>query len=72
MINIQKLKLHTEKMRSMSLEKLQSYMPTNPAWMNGAIASNTILETFAEFFGSELIIPSNKNLNDGVLLEMVK
>jgi|GEM_PF-3482776 len=72
MITIKKLISQTTKMRAMDLDQLQGYMPTNPAWMNGAIASNTILETFAEYFGSELIIPSNKNLNDGVLLEMMK
>ena len=63
---------YSRKMRTMNLEKLHGYMPANPAWMNGALASNTILETIAEYFNCQTVIPSNMNLNDGIILEMVE
>lgn len=71
-ISLEKFKSYAAKMRLMKQEELYAFMPANPKWMNGAIASNTILETIAEFLGVETIIPSNKNLNDGVLLTMVE
>lgn len=71
-LSLKKFKSHADGMRLMTQEKLSSFMPANPKWMNGAVASNTILETIAEFLGVETIIPSNKNLNDGVLLTMIE
>lgn len=71
-IFLERFKKHTAKMRKMTLEELHSFMPANPNWMNGAVASNTILETTAEFLGIETIVPSNKNLSDGVLLSMIR
>lgn len=71
-LSLKKFKGHASKMRLMTQENLFSFMPANPKWMNGAIASNTILETIAEFFDAETIVPSNKNLSDGVLLTMIE
>lgn len=59
-------------MRRLTLDELHAYMPVNPAWMNGAIASNTLLEASAEFLGVQTIIPSNKNLNDGLLFSVFR
>ena len=71
-ISLQKFASYAKKMRKMTLAELRSFLPANPNWMNGAIASNTILETMAEYCGAETIIPSNKNLNDGVLLDLIR
>jgi len=71
-ISLGKFRSYAAKMRLMNQEELYAFMPANPKWMNGAISSNTILETIAEFLGVETIIPSNKNLNDGVLLTMIE
>ena len=60
-----------KKMRNMKLEELHAFMPDNPKWMNGTISSNTLLETIAEFYKIDTIIPSNKNLNDGILHKMM-
>lgn len=70
-ISLERFKKYATEMRKMTLKELHSFMPTNPNWMNGAIASNTILETMAEFSGAKVIVPSNKNLNDGILLSMI-
>lgn len=57
-------------MRELNLEEIQSFMPTNSNWMNGAIASNTLLEVLCELFKIKTIIPSNKNINDGIVITM--
>ncbi len=66
------VKDHAAQMRKFTLDRLHEFMPGNPQWMNGAISSNTILEVLADFFNVNTIIPSNKNLNDGVLNRVVK
>lgn len=71
-ISLRKFRNYAAKMRLMKQEELYAFMPANPKWMNGAVASNTILETIAEFLGVETIVPSNKNINDGVLLTMIE
>jgi exopolyphosphatase/guanosine-5'-triphosphate,3'-diphosphate pyrophosphatase len=63
-------KEYSAKMRNMTLEEIQSFMPNNPNWMNGAVASNTLLEVLSDIFKIKTIIPSNKNVNDGILLTM--
>ncbi len=70
-LNKENFDKYASKMREMSLEKIQSFMPENPGWMSGAIASNTLLEVLSDVFEVEIIIPSNKNVNDGILLEMM-
>lgn len=72
MISLEQFMKHATKMRKMTQEELGAFMPSNPKWMNGAITSNTILETIAEFLKIKTIIPSNKNLNNGVLLTMLE
>ncbi len=61
---------HAAEMRVLSLEQIQAFMPDNPNWMSGAVASNTLLEVLADVFEIKIIIPSNKNVNDGILLKM--
>ncbi len=53
-------------------EELYQYMPHNPKWMDGAVACTAIALAIAEKLGVNLIVPSNKNLNDGLLLEYLK
>jgi hypothetical protein len=69
-INKKNYKMYSAKMREMALEEIQAFMPNNPNWMNGAIASNTLLEVLSDVFKIKTIIPSNKNVNDGILLTM--
>jgi exopolyphosphatase/pppGpp-phosphohydrolase len=69
-ISPKSFKEYAAEMRKMSLEEIQAFMPNNPNWMNGAIASNTLLETFGDLFKIKTVIPSNKNVNDGILLTM--
>jgi hypothetical protein len=69
-ISKQSFKEYSAKMREMTLEEIQAFMPNNPNWMNGAIASNTLLEVLSDLFKAKTIIPSNKNVNDGILLTM--
>ena len=44
-------------------------MPQNPKWMDGAVACTAIALAIADKLGVNLIVPSNKNLNDGLLLK---
>lgn len=69
-ISVTKFKQRCSEMRDLSLEEIQSFMPTNPNWMNGAIASNTLLEVLCKLFNIKTIIPSNKNINDGIVITM--
>ncbi len=69
-INKKDYKMYSAEMREMTLEEIQAFMPNNPNWMNGAIASNTLLEVLSDVFKIKTIIPSNKNVNDGILLTM--
>lgn len=69
-LSLENMKKHAEKMRKMSKEELRNYMPNNPKWMDGAVVSNALGVTVAETVGAETIIPSNKNVNDGIILTM--
>ncbi len=69
-LSLDGLKNHAEKMRRMSKDELRNYMPNNPKWMDGAVVSNALGETIAEAVGAKIIIPSNKNVNDGIILTM--
>jgi exopolyphosphatase / guanosine-5'-triphosphate,3'-diphosphate pyrophosphatase len=69
-ISTENFKNFSGEMRKLSLEEIQSFMPANPNWMNGAIASNTLLEVLCDLFKIKTIIPSNKNLNDGIIITM--
>lgn len=71
-ISLVNFKKQARQMRKMKREELRAFMPANPRWMDGAIASNVIAECMAEFLGAKTIVPSNKNLNDGILLSMIE
>lgn len=71
-IGFKKFVDYANKMKGMNREELHAFMPENPRWMDGAVSSNAILECIANYFKCEVIIPSNKNLNDGILLEMIE
>ncbi|KUK84043.1 MAG: Ppx/GppA phosphatase [Microgenomates bacterium 39_6] len=70
-ISLADFKKHAQKMRQMKLVELQAFMPNNPNWMNGAVASNTIVEVLLDTLEINVAIPSNKNLNDGILQELI-
>lgn len=61
----------TERLSSLTLDELRAFMPANPRWMDGAIASNDITIAVCRHFGIRTIVPSNKNLVDGLLLRML-
>ncbi|MEA2020369.1 MAG: hypothetical protein U9M98_01490 [Patescibacteria group bacterium] len=69
-LSISALEKHAEKMRQMPKDELRSYMPSNPKWIDGAVVSNALGETIAKRVGAKTIIPSNKNVNDGIILTM--
>jgi exopolyphosphatase/guanosine-5'-triphosphate,3'-diphosphate pyrophosphatase len=56
----------------MRKETLRSFRPQNPKWMEGAVVSNTIAIHIARKFGISEIIPSNRNITDGLLLDLQK
>jgi len=56
----------------MSKSQLYEFMPQNPKWMDGAIACTAIAIAIADKLKVNLIVPSNKNLNDGLLLKYLE
>lgn len=59
-----------KKIRKLRSNKLYALAPdpNNPKWMDGAIICNAIAISAAKKLGVEQIIPSNRNLTDGLLL----
>ncbi|KKR88280.1 MAG: Exopolyphosphatase [Candidatus Wolfebacteria bacterium GW2011_GWB1_41_12] len=55
--------------KKMPKSRLYEFMPQNPKWMDGAVACTAIALAIADKLGVNLIVPSNKNLNDGLLLK---
>jgi exopolyphosphatase/guanosine-5'-triphosphate,3'-diphosphate pyrophosphatase len=58
------------RIRKTRKEILRSFRPQNPKWMEGAIVSNTIATYIAKKFDVSEIIPSNRNITDGLLLAL--
>jgi len=58
--------------KRMPKSQLYEFMPQNPKWMDGAVACTAIALAIADKLGVNLIVPSNKNLNDGLLLKYVE
>lgn len=71
-ISIRDFKKRAEEIRNMTKEELYSYFPKNPKWLNGAVACNTIAICIAEKCGFNFCVPSDKNLLDGIVLEVIK
>ena len=61
-----------QKTKHMKREELRSFKPDNPMWMDGAIVSNAIAIHVAHKLGFSEIIPSNRNVIDGFLLDLRK
>lgn len=59
-----------QRIRCMKKEELRSLKPDNPMWMDGAIVSNSIALCIANKFAFTEIIPSNRNVTDGFLLDL--
>lgn len=64
--------MFAEALRKMKKAELYAKAPdlTNPTWMDGAIASNALAIGFAQAAGITRIIPSNRNIADGLLLQL--
>ena len=70
-VDIDKFKKFAMDMRKKNLKELFKFFPENPVWMSGAIASNAIAIAIAEKLGVGFFVPSDKNLSDGLILEMM-
>ncbi len=57
---------------TMKKEELYKFMPENPHWMDGAVSCTAIALAIAEKLGTEIVVPSDKNLTDGLLLEYLQ
>nr|WP_245186863.1 hypothetical protein [Enterococcus larvae] len=57
---------NSEVVHNTTLEELQSFMPENPQWMNGARACSLLAQTIFEKYGINNIVPSDANLLSGV------
>jgi exopolyphosphatase/guanosine-5'-triphosphate,3'-diphosphate pyrophosphatase len=66
-IALDDFKKFDKKIWSMSLEDLQEIMPEPKNWINGAYFCNTIVVALAQVLGINEIVPSDKNLTDGLL-----
>lgn len=63
---------YCEYLRRLNQQQLRNFMPENPEWMDGAIACNATARMIAQHFGISKIIPSDKNLNDGLILRILR
>lgn len=67
-ISLDLFKRKFQEIKSMKKEDLYKFMPENPKWMDGVVSCSAIAIVIAEKLGVNIIVPSNKNLNDGLLL----
>jgi len=56
---------------SEKMSVLKQFMPKNPDWMVGSRACSALAEAICEFYGIDLIVPSNLNLIDGIVANMI-
>jgi exopolyphosphatase/guanosine-5'-triphosphate,3'-diphosphate pyrophosphatase len=61
-----------ERLSSLTLDELRAFMPANPRWMDGALASNELTVAVCRHFDVQTIVPSNRNLVDGLLLQILR
>jgi exopolyphosphatase/guanosine-5'-triphosphate,3'-diphosphate pyrophosphatase len=61
----------SEELRHLTRAQLRQISPNpqNPRWMDGALASNALAICFAERLGVKRLIPSDRNISDGLVLE---
>ena len=59
-----------ERIRRMINDQLRALRAKNPEWMDGAITTNAVAICVAEKLGVTEIVPSDKNMTDGLLVEM--
>ncbi len=71
-VKLSEFRKFSDKIRKMKNENLNSMMPDTPGWMDGAIASNAVVIALAEKLGAACMIPSNKNITDGLLIDLAK
>jgi exopolyphosphatase/guanosine-5'-triphosphate,3'-diphosphate pyrophosphatase len=71
-IQIDDFRIFAQRIRKMSKKQLYQLAPNpeNPHWMDGAIASNVIASCIANRIGAKEIIPSNRNIADGLILQL--
>lgn len=50
-----------------TLEKLESFMPSDPLWMHGARACSAIAQAIVEHYGVKKLIPSDSNMIHGTV-----
>lgn len=69
MITVQNFRKRFRDISTMKKEELYQLMPENPHWMDGAVSCTAIAIAIAEKLGVSTVIPSDKNVTDGLLLE---
>ena len=60
-----------DNLRKLPTVELERFVPENPMWMNGAVASNLIAIEMAKALGVDYFVPSDKNLADGIIIEFL-
>ena len=58
------------KLRVTRLETLQKYFPQDPNFCDGTTIGHSVYYAFAKKLGVERVIPSNRDLTDGIIYEM--
>lgn len=72
MITLQNFRNKFHEICSIKKDKLHRFMPNNPNWMDGAVSCTAIAITIADKTDAKYIVPSDKNLIDGLLLEYLE
>jgi hypothetical protein len=58
--------------QDVSLKDLKALMPDNPSWMNGARACSALAQAICQHYSVNVVVPSDSNLVDGVVLREAK
>jgi exopolyphosphatase/guanosine-5'-triphosphate,3'-diphosphate pyrophosphatase len=58
------------KLRATRLETLQSYFTKDPHFCDGTTIGHSVYYVFAQKLGIQRVIPSNRDLTDGIIYEM--
>jgi exopolyphosphatase/pppGpp-phosphohydrolase len=60
------------RMRATPLEKLREYFPQDPNFSDGTTIGHSVYYIFAKKLGVKRVIPSSRDLTDGIIYEMNK
>ncbi len=66
------VKRNPEVFEKVTLHDLETLMPSNPKWMQGARGCSAIAQAICEKYGIETIIPSDSNIINGVMRQELR